>query len=120
MSLDLIQAVAAITTPMTRPEHEQLATQLRSATTTLCMRFAEGIGRGTPKERLRAFNRAVAAADEISMILDLVHSLDLVDVGPFRVAKRMTKTVSDTLCRVGMDDALDRRLRLQSFANLEP
>src|SRR4029079_7075689 len=77
-ALELIR-IAAKVIRSAPPGHADLVNQLRGASSSVALSFAEGCGHVSPKERARFFIMARASANEVSMIFDVGNAYGAVD-----------------------------------------
>ena len=77
-SLELIRLVAKVL-KMLPVGHGDLGNQVRRASSSIALNFAEGCGHVSPKERARFFGMARASANEVSMIFDVGNAYGVVD-----------------------------------------
>ena len=77
-ALELIRLVARMlkTVPA---GHGDLGNQLRRASSSIALNFAEGCGHVAPKERARFLQMARASANEVSMFFDVCDAYGVVD-----------------------------------------
>jgi four helix bundle protein len=77
-SIELIRlcAQAIATLPQ---GHADLANQLKRASSSIALNFAEGCGRTSPKDRVRFFTIARGSAKEVAMIFDVAHAFGAID-----------------------------------------
>ena len=92
-SLDLVSDAAEVIKRLP-PGMGFLSDQLRRASASVVLNFAEGCRRKSPKERARYFEIASGSAREVSAIVDVAHRL-----GEVRDAPRETiKDRCDHIC----------------------
>ena len=77
-SLELIRIVAKVLKTLP-PGHGDLGNQLRRASSSIALKYAEGCGHLAPKERARFFGMARASANEVSMIFDVGNAYGVFD-----------------------------------------
>ena len=77
-ALELIRIAAKVIRSVP-PGHADLVNQLRRASSSVALNFAEGCGHIAPKERARFFTMARASANEVSMIYDVANAYGAVD-----------------------------------------
>ena len=77
-ALELIRIAAKITRSVP-PGHADLVNQLRRASSSVALNFAEGCGHIAQKDRPRFFTMARASTNEVSMIYDVANAYDAVD-----------------------------------------
>jgi four helix bundle protein len=77
-SIELIQHVAVVLKAMP-PGHSDLANQLRRASSSIALNFAEGCGRSSEKDRRRFFTCALGSAKEAAMIFDVARAFGAID-----------------------------------------
>ncbi len=67
-----------------------LADQLRRATASVVLNFAEGYDKGSSKEQRRFFRMARGSAQEVAAILDVADRLRAVSPRSYRAGKELT------------------------------
>ena len=77
-SLELIRCSARVIDGLPRG-HAHLADQLRRASSSITLNFAEGAGKKSARDRLRYFRTAGGSANEVVAILDVALAFQAVD-----------------------------------------
>ena len=77
-SLELIRLTAQVIHAVPQG-YSDLANQLRRASASVSLNFAEGCGHVAPKQRARYFAIARASANEVSMIFDVANAFGALD-----------------------------------------
>ncbi len=77
-SLELIRLSARVIDGLPRG-HAHLADQLRRASSSITLNFAEGCGKSSARDRRRYFHSARGSANEVVAILDVATAFDALD-----------------------------------------
>ncbi len=77
-SLELIRLSADVIAGIPRG-HAHLADQLRRATSSITLNFAEGCGKSSARDRRRYFHSARGSANEVVAILDVALAFNALD-----------------------------------------
>ena len=77
-SLELIRLSASVIDGLPRG-HAHLADQLRRASSSITLNFAEGAGKSSARDRRRYFHSARGSANEVVAILDVATAFNALD-----------------------------------------
>ncbi len=97
-SLELARLAARVVDKLPRGQ-AHLADQLRRASASITLNFAEGCGKGSPKDRQRYFLAARGSANEVVAILDVALAWGALAPDTHRVTRELADHLAAMLSR---------------------